>query len=472
MFYDYEPDIRYADLIHLDAFSQDITMKGSFDSYIQNGGFTREGFDTDVRSKTHYEQSSKGINLKIKSSITDDLKLTTGGQIIRDQSKGDNNSLNGARYFDQDRNQHYFERNLLNKRGQWEQGIDSIFGEFNYELTDNVSTSFGVRQSWVNSKIDNNNTTAYTYPHLNLGGGYVDYSSINKVLYGNNNDISDSALTFSTGILYEGIDNTILRASVSKGVIFPKLNQLYFQTDTSDGVKFGNPFLKKEEMINYEVGARYNGDAWYVDSSVFFSKSKDYITTFPCTNDNAILCNNVVHSGKYQHFANADTAKTYGLEAYIEYNGWDISPYMSFTLMKRSMEYGYISFDYNNAGGYDTGKQKTKTDELGIPLISGLVGLKKTTLFNDFTLDSKLFVRYASEAKYNTKISQKYNEVYSDGRPAWKTVNLAFDGIFGDEDNYRVGLELNNIFNEKYRDSQESIPAKGFHSVFMLGIKF
>ncbi|BDY95662.1 hypothetical protein MUTS15_43190 [Escherichia coli] len=66
------------------------------------------------------------------------------------------------------------------------------------------------------------------------------------------------------------------------------------QTSAGGSVTYGNPDLKAEHSNNFELGARYNGNQWLIDSAVYYSEAKDYIASLIC--DGSIVCNGNTNS--------------------------------------------------------------------------------------------------------------------------------------------------------------------------------
>ncbi|EFH0988348.1 hypothetical protein Q4Y60_RS13690, partial [Escherichia coli] len=44
------------------------------------------------------------------------------------------------------------------------------------------------------------------------------------------------------------------------------------------------------------------------------------------------------------------------------------------------------------------------------------------------------------------------------------TLNFAVNTEFGNEDQYRINLALNNLTDKRYRTAHETIPAAGFNA--------
>lgn len=51
---------------------------------------------------------------------------------------------------------------------------------------------------------------------------------------------------------------------------------------------------------NFELGARYNGNQWLIDSAVYYSEAKDYIASLIC--DGSIVCNGNTNSSRSSYY--------------------------------------------------------------------------------------------------------------------------------------------------------------------------
>lgn len=74
-----------------------------------------------------------------------------------------------------------------------------------------------------------------------------------------------------------------LRSSAGTAFVVPTFNQLYWPDSGWGG---GNPDLKPEQSISYELGAHYAQGGWFVDLAVFHTEIEDLIAGFPADNVN------------------------------------------------------------------------------------------------------------------------------------------------------------------------------------------
>lgn len=91
--------------------------------------------------------------------------------------------------------------------------------------------------------------------------------------------------TGQVGLGYWVSPDLSLRSSAGTAFVVPTFNQLYWPADPVWGGG-GNPDLKPEQSISYELGAHYAQDGWFVDLAVFHTEIEDLIAGFPADNVN------------------------------------------------------------------------------------------------------------------------------------------------------------------------------------------
>ena len=300
-----------------------------------------------------------------------------------------------------------------------EAAIDThaIFLQDEWVLPNNFIFTFGGRQTWVSSELENTDDP-------NSAAGKV----------------TDSHPVFSTGLTWSGIENLTLRGLFSQGYRFPDLNKLFTGTSHGGATTLANPDLDPETSNNFEIGARYNDEAWDLDLTVFISLAEDYITTQRV-------------GPTVSKFANVDEAQTHGVEAHLAYTfvSVHLTPYITGTWMRRKFEKpGFSTWDTNT------------------PELAGRLGLRwqKDMTNQDLTLWADAWMRAATDA----------DDENSDGtmtrNAAWQTANLGMGCEFGKQRQYRVSLNLNNILDQSYRTAQNSLDEAGFHAVVRVGMDF
>ena len=242
----------------------------------------------------------------------------------------------------------------------------------------------------------------------------------------------------SLGLTWTGLDHTTLRAGYSEGYVMPSLLEQFTDSRAGRGITLhGNPDLTPERSQNYEMGLRYQNHGVVFDSTLFYTKAKEYITFESCEISGSCTGGDI--------YTNADKATSYGLELLAEYWVADTpyTPYLSTTLMRRK-----ISVD-----DFST----YKTD---VPAVSGQFGVRYEKSFAGTDLWADTFVQAASKVDKQERDIEKSGKV-SRQLSGWSTLNFAIGGNFGDVGQHRLALHLNNLNNRHYRASVDEMPATG-----------
>jgi len=429
IFYDYDAGGDYLKKIHLDAYSQTIERK--FENRVKTTQVIPspmiKALTVSNQTQTNDKQYTQGMTLQSNFSLPANNELVIGTQYQHDKVKQDSSSSTrqtaATGFFDiQTQTLSHIEA---------EQSNTSLFAQNNWHFADDWTWTFGARQYWLSSKLNRSDSLSDTT-----------WQSSGK------KSEHDDELVTSTSLRYSGFNDIELRAAYAQGYVFPTLTQLFMQTSAGGGVTYGNPNLKAEHSNNYELGARYKGNMWLIDTAIYYSEARDYIASLTCAGQPICQGNTTSSRGGYYYYDNIDRAKTWGMELTAEYNAWAISPYLSGNLIRRQYEGDTL-----------------KTWDTGEPGLTGRVGLKNTLLLNSASVTSDLFVRAASSANDKTG-SKEINY------PGWATLNLAFNTEFGPQDQYQVNLALNNLTNKRYQTAHESIPAAGFNAAVGLAWNF
>lgn len=321
----------------------------------------------------------------------------------------------------------------------------SFFAQDTWEFVDNVKLIGGVRLNRIQNKLEKNEgATSVDFP-------FPSTSPTALVTPGSSTDIEVST---SLGLTYTGIEDTTLRALYSSGYINPTLLQLYGFTSAGGQSVYGNPDLKLEKANNFEIGYRYDDNQLVIDATGYYTKSKDYITFVDCGAGSPSCPNPAGSSGPNGVFVNVDEAKTYGAELLVQYTvpGTTLTPYASGALTRRQITYAEFST-------YDT----------NAPLASGRFGLRYEWDMAGVAAWADLFGRAGSSVKETVPgdAGPETSEVGS-----WATLNLAFGGTYGPEDNYRLGVQFNNITDVEYRPVTDVLPGVGRSVDVTAAVKF
>ncbi|MDR2301484.1 MAG: TonB-dependent receptor, partial [Deltaproteobacteria bacterium] len=161
-----------------------------------------------------------------------------------------------------------------------------LYAQDEWKLPNDFTATLGIRNTWVNSRLrENDNAALETGPASR-----------------------DSKLIGNFGLVWTGLKNLSLRATWAQGYKFPPLNDLYLGTvHGGTNPTYPNPDLKPETSDNFEVGLRYNDGALNLDFAIFYTLSKNYITT------------ETIPGGGASRFINTDKARTMGFELGASY---------------------------------------------------------------------------------------------------------------------------------------------------------
>lgn len=433
LFYDVDVDGNYLKKIHLDAYSQ--TVERRFENEVATTQVIPspaiQALSVKNQTQTNDKQYTQGVTLQTNISLPAGNDLVLGAQYQHDKvdqsSSGYTRQTAKTGIFDIETHSQSQDKS--------EQSNTSLFAQNAWHLADDWTWTTGARQYWLSSKLIDSST------QTTEGGVTTRTATGNK-------SASDRQFVAATSLNYSGFKDIELRAAFAQGYVFPTLVQQFMQTSAGGGVTYGNPDLRPEHSNNYEIGARYKGNLWLIDSTVYYSEAKDYVASRACEGQALCQGNSSSSRANYRFYDNINRAKTYGIELSAEYNGWAVSPYLSGNLLRRQYE-----------------SDSLKTWDTGEPAVNGRFGVRHTLMLNAMNITSDAFIRAASRAKENTGDNERRY-------PGWATLNLAVNAEFGDNDQYLVNLALNNLTNKRYQTAHESIPEAGFNTAIGFGWKF
>ncbi|MEW2915690.1 TonB-dependent receptor [Ruegeria sp. ANG10] len=290
----------------------------------------------------------------------------------------------------------------------------SIFGQHEATFGDFVAT-VGARYYSVESDLNERTVNGFPLP---------DASN------------SDDRWLGSIGAVYNLSDDAILRANISQGYTFPSLSELYLSTSAGGQVINGNPNLKPETATNYEIGARVDRGNFVLDTAIFYTEAKDYITTVADPVNPAELI-----------YENVESADSWGIEIAAEVDpGWGgVRPYVIVSNVTRE-------FTYSN--GFST-------KDSGTPEWTGTLGVRSDWQTASLTGTWDMFLRGESAAELrdeNGNIVDSGTATGTNPTSGWTTLN--FRGSVDLTENALLTLELNNILDRSYR-ANDQIPAAG-----------
>lgn len=302
----------------------------------------------------------------------------------------------------------------------YEGGLDAFAVYLQDEFrAGSFSLTAGVRQTWIESELER-----------------TDNPSIQT------RDESDSHPVFSAGISWSGIKDLAIRGLFAQGYRYANLQQLYIGTvHGSQTPTLPNPELDPETSGNFEIGARYDRDGFYIDIAGFMSRADDYITTA------------LTENGAASQYVNADKAETWGSEIAtgMKIRNTGLAPYASATWIQRH-------FETAGDGTWHTGE----------PPVYGRLGLKweKPSIVAGADFHSDIFARFAAEAKKEST-SGEIETWHS-----WETLNLTAGSDFGKERQYSLDLGIHNIFDRSYIVASSSLPEAGRYATMKFRCRF
>lgn len=429
LFYDYQADGTFLKKLHYDAYAQKLNRQ--FRNHINVAPNARINVDT--RTATDDEQKTYGMTFQADFVPAKNMNLIAGLQYQQDNV--DQNSHNVVVSKMPVPIKSYTQNKFSSNK--WQQSSIALFGQNDWDITEDISWNLGVRQYWVTSKLKKGSSIIDKTPVVG--------SATSTVKTDGKKSDHDNNFVVSTGLTYSGIRDTQLRASFAQGYVYPTLSHLYAVTTASDQTLYGNSKLKAEKSNNYEIGLRYNNNKILADAAIYYSAAKNYITEMSC--DGSAICDGAIGSN-FSYYDNANKAKTYGLEFMVEYVDLPVTPYIKGNYLRRQIK-----------------TDKYTTYDTGNPRFAGNIGLKHTAYFDHVDIDADLFMRMATNA---TKRSESSVYRYS----GWSTVNLSTTTSFGANRQYKIGVDLNNILNKNYTTAYESIPAAKFNAVISASMKF
>jgi hemoglobin/transferrin/lactoferrin receptor protein len=139
----------------------------------------------------------------------------------------------------------------------------------------------------------------------------------------------DDALSGSVGLVYNPIVDLHLTANVANGYREPNAQDLFFSGPGSVGFVIGNPDLKPERSVSYDLGLRWGPRTLAISANVFYSTFKDLINALPVPPPPEAQGDNTYR------YTNITTATMWGGEAEAEWRfhpQWTVRAGMSGTV--------------------------------------------------------------------------------------------------------------------------------------------
>lgn len=397
LFYTWENPTEKLKQIHFDGYQQVSDRK--FETYWS------QVFGTQQQTYSQSELITVGAQAQFDLQVTTNHYLIAGMQYTKDnidQDRLEIVQLTSPFPITQS-SQLHDEANLETK---------AIFAQDEWQISDTVMITAGLRKYWIDSELELSNRAGLSAPSN-----------------------SDSEIISALAATWELSENSILRASYSEGYIYPSLLQLSVGAIARTFVN-PNPDLKPEQSETYELGWRFDANNWFVDLTAFYTNSDNYIDRVSCVASPS--CIGGTRRSPAEIFVNVGEANTRGIEALAEYRMNNLlTAYSRFTWLKR--EHFFESFN---------------THDTGLPDLRGSVGMRyESNLDNagNYWIDG--YIRGETAAD---EVTADASETHNAG---WLTTNIKVGLDFGEDNNYHVVMEFNNLLDKRYSSASENLLA-------------
>jgi hemoglobin/transferrin/lactoferrin receptor protein len=247
----------------------------------------------------------------------------------------------------------------------------------------------------------------------------------------------------SLGYTYNVIDDVNFTGSVSEGFRAPNLDDLFADaTFLQNQQSVSSINVRPEVATNYEIGLKINKPRLRAQVVEFWTNIHDYITRLP-VNGNGVFDPNS------SNFIRTNS------QAYI--NGTEISG--EFLLERGWSTYGNFWYTY----GTDRGLNEPVSR---IPPVQGILGLRwreerSRAWFEMYTW----MVNRVSPSRY-AFVNTRDARFPTNGTPGFATLNFRAGRTFGDQDQHRLSMNLENVTDKAYRVLGSGVDGAGINAIF------
>lgn len=307
----------------------------------------------------------------------------------------------------------------VNARSDQEAGLRtvSVFAQDTWSFAPSWKAVVGGRYYWVDAELARSTDPAV--PPRSSGG---------------ERGIGSAALVWSAS------EALTLRAGWGQAYVYPTLLHLHTGTIFGTGIKINpNPNLAPEASDSFELGARWNNGALRLDSSGYYTKAKNYITSVACAAAPAVGC-----AAGESTYINVNSATTYGFElaAGLHLPDPSFELYSTASVIRRKNVFENPHFE---------------TYGSGVPFVTARVGLRQERAFDlQWSGYWDVYVRTAAGSKLETARSSSETD-------PWTTLNFAFGAAYkpvnGGE--HKLSVELLNITDTLYQPTPEELVQPG-----------
>ncbi len=263
--------------------------------------------------------------------------------------------------------------------------------------------------------------------------------------------LDDDALSGSVGLVYSPQSDLHISANVANGYREPNAQDLYFSGPGSVGFVIGNPDLKPERSVSYDVGVRWGPGDLGFSGDVFYSTFSDLIDAVPAETGSPLA---QPGSPTYQ-YVNITKARMYGGEVEAEWRflpQWQARASMSTTVGDVTNRQAIL-----NLYGVNADRVPLQL----VPPFGGTASLRWTQPASRFWVEAG--TRFS--AKYDRLPPPTANvEELSTPKAQWMVADLSAGLKL--ETGQRLQLGVRNLLDQRYRPALASVedPGRTFYS--------
>lgn len=323
---------------------------------------------------------------------------------------------------------------LITEQTGYDIAIDSIFDNYALDF-DLITLSMGAEFAFMDQELQNTDrtkpfrsTTHWIIKNqINVWRKYLMISPIVRLdwVYEDKGSFSDHDLVFSPkiGFTSQVLKELKIKSNVGSSYRYPNFKELYF----SQGFVDGNPDLKRERAINFDIGLKYTKGRLFFAELVYFLNSV-----------NDLIVYEQISNFRYKPL-NIGSALIQGAEF-----SCGISPtdFISFTLNSTFLDPRNRTDEPNKEGNLLPGRPQGKTN-LRLSLLMGAV-----QTYGELQAISENFVNEANTVKLGARYLFNAGISYSLGAMS-------------------LSIDIKNILNDQIEDVR-GFPLPGFS--FMSGI--
>ncbi len=378
----------YADIMEVDKFVIYLSHEGVYENFSITSGLQYNRVSNDGREVVG--QATQPFLGENRDIVAEDIILDTKSVI----PLGQNHILSAGGEYRLEKMQ-----DKIANPTNFDQYLLAIFAEDEYSIKDNLRLTFGAR-----------------YNHHEIFG----------------NNVSPRAY-----LVYNPTDELTLKGGVSTGFRTPYANRLingaYNYSGQGRFPIYGNPDLKEETSLNYEIAAIYNNDLFYVSATGFLTNFKDKISTQRYDKNNMIPGIGTCNANRCFRAINHGKVEYKGVEL-----GAGISPLDNLNI---NFAYTYLDSEVKEAQDKSViGKPEQDSLKHNIMLKTEYSFYNKITpwIKGEWQID-----RYMGD----TNINREY----------YKDIFLASMGVRYDiNKQWNINAAIYNLFNKSFTDGWES----------------